>query len=121
MKNRKINYKKITELNDSEIKLIVNEICQPEKITKIRRYKREEKIIVEMKTRWHTTDDDGKDVFYLDTEEITLKDPFANDYGFGYDSNTYNFNTAEEQEKFKKFCLSKGVCRYLKDNQYMEK
>lgn len=115
-------YRKITELDDSEIKYIINEIWTPEKITKIRRYKREEKIIVEVKTRWHTTDDDGKDVFSLDTEEITLKDPFAtNGYGFGYDSNTYSFNAAEEQEKFKKFCLAKGICRYLKDNEYMEK
>lgn len=115
-----MNYKKITELDDSEIKFIINEIWEPEKITKIHRYKREEKIIVKVKTRWHTTDDDGKDVFYLDTEEITLKDPFANNYGFGYDHNTYSFNEAEEQEKFKKFCLAKGVCCYLKDNQYLK-
>jgi len=114
-----MQYQKITDLTDDEVRFIINEIYRPEKITRIIRKKRKEEVIVRVKTRWHTTDDDGKDVYYLDTEELTLKDPFRNRIGLEYDQSTYSFSFDKDQEKFKQFCLAKGICYLLKDNPYM--
>ena len=114
-----MQYRKITDLTDDEIEFIVFEIYKPEKITRIIRKPRKEEVVVKVKTQWHYTDDNGKDVYYLDTEELILRDPFKNHDGFEYDHNTYSFNAYEEQEKFKKYCLAKGVCYLLKNNIYL--
>lgn len=115
-----MEYKNITDLNDIEIMFIVNEVYKPEKITKIIRKIKKKEVIVTVKTQWHTTDDNGKDIYYLDSETLTLRDPFATEDGFGYDPNTYSFNSSEEQEKFKKYCLAKGVCYLLQNNPYLK-
>lgn len=115
-----MKYRKITELTDDEIKFIVNEIYKPEKITRIIRLKREDIVRVRVKTRWHTTDDDGKDIYYLDSEELTFRDPFRYRNAFESDSNAYGFCYCDNYEKYKKYCLAKGVCYLLKDNPYLE-
>ena len=115
-----MKYRKITELTDDEIKFIVDKICKPEKICRIIRYKRKQEVVVKIKTEWHSEDENGKDEITYDTEYVTLTDPFIKD-GYEPDSNTYDFRYWDNQNEFKKFCLAKGVCEYLKDNEYLEK
>lgn len=108
-----LKYKNITELTDDEIREIVTDLFSPIKITAIRRNKKQSYISCSIYTEWEC--DEGTTVI---RDSLILSDPFEYSTSIMVDGISVH---KEDYDKFKRFCLAKGVCIYLKDNEYIRK
>ena len=105
-------YREFLSLTDDEIRQIVTDLFSPKKITCIKHLKRFNEITCKIYTEWEG--DPGEDPYLL-CDELTLREPFS----WTPISVDFSLN-AEDVAKYKKFCLAKGICPWLKDNPYLE-
>lgn len=107
-----MQYREFLSLTDDEIRFIVNDIFNTEKIENIVRNEDEQTITCDI-----TTDgwEDG-DSSYSMTDELALSMPTLTDCGISVD---FSVN-AEEKHKWRQFCVAKGCNPYLNSNPYLD-
>lgn len=108
-----LKYKPITKLTDDEVVFIVDKLLSPHSINSIHRteFQGDPAIEVEFGAVY------GDDIeSFVATESVILTDPFENDEGIYSDDDVISQDC---QEEFKRYCLAKGVCIYLKENPFL--
>lgn len=108
-------YRDFMDITDDEIRQIVTDIFKPKKISCIKRSKKWEEITCKIYTEWEP--DEGETKPDIICDELTIRDPWVN----SSKSLEINFSVkAEDILLLKKFCFAKGICPYLKENQYIK-
>lgn len=118
-----MKYKPITDLTDREVRRIIKDVVDPEKIGEIVRRKEEQEIEVAVKTGsfYSYKDSNGRRKTELATNYVILKDPFSSDEDEGISfKDRYDPFTLKQYYQYMQFCFAKGVCGLLKDNPYLE-
>lgn len=118
-RNDSVKHRKISSLTDEEIKFIVNEIFKPEKITRIKRNKKEDSISCKIYTKWYTPDTASSETSILISDIVVLRNPFNNgedaieSYGYPIDRENY--------KQLKLFCFAKGIfpSEWIENNPYL--
>lgn len=113
--------RKFISLTDDEVKQIVKDIFYTEKVTCIKRYKRDDEIHCKIYTNWETFDDDGKKIKETIPDDVVLKNPF----NYGIYSIQVPFATVDtDYDKLKQFCFAKGIygksIEWLVNNPYIK-
>ena len=113
--------REFVSLTDDEVKQIVKDIFSAEKVTCIKRYKRDGEIHCKMYTNWGSFDDNGQKVEETIPDDIVLKNPF--DYG-EYSIKVPFTTTNTDYDKLKQFCFAKGIygksIDWLINNPYLK-
>lgn len=111
----RIKEMRLTDLTNKEIEKIVQDIFSPNKITCIKRYKRDDHISVKIYTDWGEDDDI---VTIADT--IHFYNPFDEAYCLDDENGGFPID-GSDREKFKKFCYAHGIVGHLKKkNPYLK-
>ena len=66
--------RKFAELTDEEVREVVSDIFKPERISCIKRSKRDDEIICKIYTRWDGGEDEPDS--FLACDELTMRNPF---------------------------------------------
>jgi len=107
-----MKFRDFISLTDDEIKFIVHEIFNAEKIENINRDEEWKEIACDITTGgW----EDGDEMFSV-TDTLTLKMPTLTNCGIQVD---FSIN-ADDIKKWRQFCLAKGCNDLLKENPYLE-
>ena len=109
-----------SDLTEEEVREIVQDIFKPEKITCVRKYKKDDEIQCKIYTRWGGGEQDPEEVVVQD--ELTMRNPFV----YGIHSIDVDFSIDyDDVQKLKKYCFAKGITfgldDYLHDNPYLKK
>lgn len=108
-----MRYRKFLSLKDDEIRFIVKDIFDAEKVENIRRDEENEEIICDITTGGWS---DGETENFSVTDVLILTEPTFSDCGLHID-----FSIGEEEKrKWRQYCLAKGCNAYLKDNPYLD-
>ena len=101
-------YRPIIDLTDAEVTDIINRLFHPNSIELIirRDISFEQSIVVRFRDE------------YDDSCKVTMYDPYAEE-GLGLFSKDYEISW-QRKSLYKRFCLAKGVCIYLKDNPFIQ-
>jgi len=108
-----MKYKEFLSLTDEEIKTIVHEIFNTEKIDNIKRDVEWQEITCDITTGGWSDEESGQ---FSTTDELTLKMPTLTNCGIQIDFSV----DSDDTKKWRQFCLAKGCNDYLKDNPYIE-
>ena len=101
-----LQYRKLTDLTDEEIKFAINDIIHPVKIGEIKRDYKWDTIDVDVTTNWGEAGNED-----LITDTITLH----------YDKLSVPcYDHGNDNYKWRQFLLAKGCNELLKDNSYLE-
>lgn len=103
-----MKFRKLTELTDEEVSIIVNKVIRPKEIKSIKRLKSSDTIEISIITVWE--DDEGESEV---EEEIVL------DYD-GFKVDWYDHDMGKNDTICKKYLLAKGCNFLLKDNEWIE-
>ena len=110
--------KSICDVTDYEIKQIVDDMFKTEKITCIRRHKRDDYVTCNIYYKW-TCQDDGHDDSTISCDEIELRDPdiagWEAVYSSGYPTDSSDVDLLQQ------FCIAKGIIpEWLRNNPYLK-
>lgn len=94
-------------LTDDEIRQIVTDIFQPQKITCIKRSKRFKEITCKIYTEWCSKDDKGNEEYEVIPDELILRNPFEFDINYAIHVD-FPIKYADFVV-LKQFCFSKGI------------
>lgn len=105
-------YREFLSLTDEDIKFILTDIFHPIKIENIFKSEDFNEIYADITTGWwETFDDDGNEVEEELTDTVILS---QNDLYVNFSLNR------DELLKYRQYLFSKGICKLLKDNPYLE-
>lgn len=116
--------KQIYDLTKEEICQIVNDLFSPKKITNIKIHKRDGSISCSIYTYWYHKDENGNEEEKEFKDNLTLRNPFDNDFYDAIEFEDNNYPTdSKDLKTFKQFCYAKGILpKYLtEDNPYLGK
>lgn len=100
-----MQFRKLTDLTDEEVKFIVNDIFKPKDIKDIVRDEENECITVTITLEW----DDGDMVSLIDDDVDFYYENISADFSLNY----------KDKINWKKFLLSKGCNKLLENNKYL--
>lgn len=104
-----MKYKLITEMTDQEIEFLWKDIFNINKITNIRRNKKDNEIEVSFETTWGDgTEEDP----YTNIEDTVIM------YSDSFDEPNFSVNS-EDRLKYKQYMIAKGYSKYWKNNKYI--
>lgn len=105
------------ELTDDDVRRVVTDMFEPDKITNIRRNKKQDTVSCNIYTTW------GSEEPIQIMDKLTLRNPFGYCLGDCIDFDDGNFPVRGTDLKIlQQFCYAKGIRpEYLvKDNPYLE-
>ena len=105
-----MKYRDFMTMTDEEVRRIVTDIFKPKKITRIRKYKRSGYITCNIYTEW-----DPQDPIVI-CDELTMRDPFEWTHPLSVDFSI----DSDVTYRYTQFCFSLGMCKWLKDNPYLQ-
>lgn len=104
-----MKYREFLSMTDDEVRQIITDLFQPQKITCIKRSKKWGEITCNIYTEW-----DPEDPVTI-KDELTMRDPFSTANPLSVDFSV----SRADYEKYTKFCAAKGMYPWLKDNPYL--
>ena len=115
--------KAIYDLKKEEISQIVNDLFSPKKITNIKIHKRDMSASCTIYSDWYSKDENGNEEVIEVKDNLTLRNPFDNDFYDAIEFEDHNYPTdSRDLKTFKQFCYAKGILpKYLtEDNPYLK-
>ena len=103
-----ITYRPVTDLTDEEVTDIIRRLFSPISIESIDRRDTSSEVSIVVRFRDE----------YTDLCKVRLYDPFE-DEDIGIISGDYEISW-QRRDLYKRYCLAKGVCIYLKDNPFIQ-